>query len=293
MWKPLLDRWLRSINESSQTYIRETVTEGYIKADWFDFYRYNIPKFDSVLIIIIGIVIFWFISRLKVCISHVLAAFITIGILYLIARTNMSTYGKNMINYDRKLQFLNAIMFTDYSQKWNGNAGVLGNPDASFNSPNSENKTYMYLYPIAVDFFYDQRSWVFIHYGGYQKSLSNMNTAIEQWWKLKHEKNRRVQHATYNWFLTSCTNCYNAFAEIYEGVTLTEDFQSKYRDGLATVGEILQGLREDINQYLSDDFKRGKDIDIQWFTVENNRFPQPNDCELPDAFPWQSYIPTQ
>ena len=293
MWKPLLDRWFRSINESSQNYIRETVQEGYTKADWFEFHRYHIPRYDWIVLLIAGLFIYWTLSRINVQLSHIFSFIITIGILYIFARTNMINYSNDMVSYDRKLRFLNAIMFTDHPQDWSSIAGALARSKSSFESPIPSNKTYMYLYPIAVDFFYDQRSWVFIHYGGYQKSLMNMNSAIEQWWSLKQEKNRRVQQAVYSWFLTACTNCYNGYAEIYEGLTLTKDFQDKYREGLKSLGEILQGLREDAISYLSEEFMKGEGVDTHWFVVENNRFPLPDDRELPDAAPWQGYIPTQ
>lgn len=292
MWKVLLDQWARLASESFQSTLNKNILESYRNEDVISFYQKYIPKSEWVFTAIIVLSVFWVISRFQLASQHLFGLFIAFFVFYLYGRTQVQSFSESLSINDTELRFLNAIMFTDHTYDWQSQSAALPSESKSLSSPISANKSYLYLYPIATRFFYEQRYLIYLHFGGYRDALSRMNSIIQHWWSLKHSQRNDLLKAYYSWFLTDCTKCVNHFSEIYNGLTLTTEIQENYRTALRQLEEIIQGMREDCREYISSILGQ-EQIDHSWFLVESNKYPVPNDEGAPDCDPSHSYIPNQ
>jgi len=290
MWKVLLDQWTRLASESFQSNLEKN--SAYAGEDVISFYQKYIPKNEWVFIGVILITAFWVLTKFEMSSQHIFALIVVVGIFYLQGRSQIKSFGESLELNDTELRFLNSILFTTHTYNWQSQAAAIPTEERSLSTPIPANKSYLYLYPIVVRFYYEQRYLVFLHFGGYRDSLTRMNHLIEHWYLLKRTQRLDLLKAYYTWFNADCTKCVNHFAEIYNGLTLTPDFQENYRTALRQLEEIIQGLREDCREYITSIL--GKDeINNSWFSVESNQFPLPNDAGAPDCDPTHSYIPNQ
>lgn len=286
MHKILLDRIAYLAGENLETNLLKHVTESYRQDDVLSFYQKYISKSGWVFAIFCMCLVFWVLQSFQIGSQHIFSLIVVILFFYLYARTEIKSFTSIFEQQDTELRFLNAILFTYHTYDWKSQSAGLPSEDKSMSSPIFGNKSYLYLYPLAVRFFYEQRYLVYLHFGGYRDSLTSMNSLIEHWWALKHTTQKNTLQALYSWFLMDCTNCYNHFAETYHGLILTPDFQDNYRTGLKQLQEIIQGLREDARDYLSELFLKSE-IDHEWFLITSNEFP------VAYSSPEQTFIPSQ
>lgn len=292
MWKVLLDEWARLSSESLQSDLNRNLLESYKHDDIISFYQNYVSKSEWVRLGVICVISFFFLSRFSLSSSHIFALAVIVIFFYLYGKSQVKSFTSDMVNMDTELRFLNAILFTYHTYDWQSQSSGIPNPETSMTAPIPENKSFLYLYPLAVQFYYNQRYLIYLHFGGFRDSLSCMNHIIEHWWLLKKTTRKDLLKAYYTWFISNCTKCVNHFAEIYYGLTLTPEYQENYRTALRQLEEIIQGLRNDATAYI--DSVLGKtDIDHGWFVVESNWFPVANDSEVPDANVSHSYIPNQ
>lgn len=293
MWKVLLNEWARLSTETSQSILNKNILESYRQEDVLSFYQKYIPKNEWVFLGLCAVLGFWIVSQYDFGARHLFAFFAIGSIIYLYGRTQVRTFTESLELTDTELRFLNSILFTDRTADWQSQAAALPENDKSFSSPLPANKSYLYLYPVASRFYYEQRYLIYLHFGGYRDSLRRMNQVLQHWDALKRSTELRIVQANYEWFLTDCTKCVNHFAEIYEGLLLNTDTQTNYQTALRQLQEIIQGLREDAKDYLQQVLEEKTEINTEWFPVLTNDFPMPNDAEAPDCDPSHSYIPNQ
>lgn len=143
-----------------------------------DYYNDNIydiinkvPKANIIIYIFIIFVIFNFVGRLEIRLNEILVYMICIVLIYILLKKDYTQFIDYTIIKKNQLKFLHKLMFNspwDYERETN----VIIKPI------NSNNKSYLYLNPLIVEFFYNIREYSQYNISSYVNSLIHCNNVI-------------------------------------------------------------------------------------------------------------------
>lgn len=153
----------------------ENVTNYFDKIDYYDNNIYNLitklPKSNIIIYIFIIFFIFNFISRLEIRLNEILVWIICLVLIYILLKKDYTDFIDYTIIKKNQLKFLHKLMFNgpwDYERETN----IIIKP------LNSNNKSYLYLNPLIVQFFYNIREYSQYNISSYVNSLIHCNNVI-------------------------------------------------------------------------------------------------------------------
>ena len=162
---------LNKINNSSDD------INTYFKND--DLYNNNIyeilskiPKYNIIVYIFIIFLIYNFIKKLEIRLNEILVWIICILLIYLLIKKDYTQFIQYTIVKKNQLEFLHKLMFDDYTWDYEKKNNLLLKPI------NSNNKSYLYLNPLIVEFFYNIREYSQYNISSYVNSLLHTNNVI-------------------------------------------------------------------------------------------------------------------
>lgn len=132
----------------------------------------KIPKYNIVVYIFIIFLIYNFINKLEIRLNEILVWIISILLIYLLIKKDYTQFIQYTIVKKNQLEFLHKLMFDDYTWDYEKKNNLLLKPI------NSNNKSYLYLNPLIVEFFYNIREYSQYNISSYVNSLLHTNNVI-------------------------------------------------------------------------------------------------------------------
>jgi hypothetical protein len=147
--------------------------------DNLDYYNNNIydiikklPKYNIIIYIFIVFILFNFFGRLNIRLNEVLVTFISFVLIYFLIKKDYTEFIEYTKVKKNELNFLHKLMFDDNTWDYERKTNVLVKP------LNSNNKSYLYLNPLLVQFFYNIREYSQYNTVSYVNSLLHCNNVI-------------------------------------------------------------------------------------------------------------------
>lgn len=194
---------------------------------------------NSIFIyIIIGFFIFVFFNFFKLETKHLIALIISVMVIIYLFQKDYLDFTNYIKDNSNKIKFLNKLLFNDTN--WNY-ADIQGD-FLSLNKPYQ--KSYLYLNPLIVDFFYNIREFTQYNINSYTECLKNVNNIIGL--------NQQVSRKLYNPYLDYTTailfreNALNALSSIIYNIPSTIILDNKLYDSVNNLQELLNAHILDI-----------------------------------------------
>ena len=192
----------------------------------------TIPKYYIIIYIFIGLLIFSVVSKLNVEIKHImifLIAYVVIGYLF---KNNFFQFNNFITDYNNKLKFINKFMFnTEFvSNISNNNINIL--------PATSRKKSYFYLNPLLIDFFYDSRQFVVYNVSSFVNTLIHCNNILGLCYQMKNNIDKSWNN--YNIVKIEMEKALNEYSSIIYNVPLGSLSQDNLKDYTDELQKILQ-----------------------------------------------------
>jgi len=162
---------LDNINKTSNN-----INNYFDKADSYNTNIYDIikklPKYNIIIYIFIVFILFNFFARLNIRLNEVLVTLISFVLIYFLIKKDYSEFIEYTQVKKKELNFLHKLMFNDGTWDYERRTNVLIKP------LNTNHKSYLYLNPLLVDFFYNIREYSQYNISSYVNSLLHCNNVI-------------------------------------------------------------------------------------------------------------------
>jgi hypothetical protein len=171
----------------------ENVSSYFNNIDYYNDNIYDlinkVPKYNIIIYIFIIFIIFNFIGRLKIRLNEILVWMICVVLIYILLKKDYTQFIDYTIIKKNELNFLHKLMFDgkwDYERETN----LIIKPI------NSNNKSYLYLNPLIVQFFYNIREYSQYNISSYVNSLIHCNNVISYDYQCKLGLNNEYDNYT-------------------------------------------------------------------------------------------------
>lgn len=198
-----------------------------------DYYNTNIydiinktPKYNIIIYIFIIFLIYSFINKLTIRLNEILIFLISIVLIYFLIIKDYTQFIEYTQQKKRQLNFLEKLMF---------------------NMPNK--KSYLYLNPYLVDFFYNMREYSNLNITAYTNSLLHCDNLI----KLDYQTNLGLNDIRDNYqiAIVEKNNALNEFNSIIYSLTSSQISYKKFSKSIIILHELLNNHIMNISKKLS------------------------------------------
>jgi len=193
---------------------------------------YDLPKNLIVFYILIALIIYFIISRLNIKINEILTFLVCSIVIYFLIQKDYNSFTLFTKKKNEELLFLNKIMMNKtYKIENNINNNVLES------NVIKNNKSYLYLDPLIIDFFYDIRECVKYNISAYTGALKHSNNLIG----LEYETTLGLNREYYNYevAIEESKKALNEFQTLIYTIPSTIINFNKFQNSLKTLHEIL------------------------------------------------------
>lgn len=198
----------------------------------------NLSNNNIFIYIVIGFFIFVFLNFFKLEIKHLIALIISVMVIIYLFQKDYLDFTNYIKDNSTKIKFLNKLLFNDTN--WNY-ADVQGD----FLTLNKQyKKSYLYLNPLIVDFFYDIRDLSQYNINNYVNCLGKVNNIIGI--------NQQVSRNSYDPFIEYPNailyreEALNALAAIIYNLPSSYVLDTKLYDAVSKLQELLNAHILDI-----------------------------------------------
>ena len=201
--------------------------------------QYNdIPNSDKLIYFFIIIFVFIFLNKFDIQLKQIFAlilSFLVISVLLIKSNSNVKTFNKNK---QLQLDFLNKLMFNDNRYIY---ASI-----SDFDIKPTLNKSYLYLNPAIVEFFYNIREYSQLNTAAYVDSIIHANNLIG----INEQVNIGVIdiYQNYNVAYEEYKKSLKSLSYVIYNLTTTHGGKSdeKYNKSLIILQELLLNIIENI-----------------------------------------------
>lgn len=162
---------LDNINKTSNN-----INNYFDNADSYNTNIYDIikklPKSNIIIYIFIVFILFNFFSRLNIRLNEVLVTLISFVLIYFLIKKDYYEFIEYTQVKKKELNFLHKLMFNEGTWDYERRTNVLVKP------LNTNHKSYLYLNPLLVQFFYNIREYSQYNISSYVNSLLHCNNVI-------------------------------------------------------------------------------------------------------------------
>ncbi len=250
---------LDNINKTSNNLNNYFDNSDYYKNNIYDIIK-KLPKYNIIIYIFIVFILFNFFGRLNIRLNEVLVTLVSFVLIYFLIKKDYTEFIQYTHVKKNELNFLHKLMFDKGTWDYERRTNVLVKP------LNTSNKSYLYLNPLLVAFFYNIREYSQYNITSYVNSLlhcnnvigleyqsklglnntyANYTVAIEETQKALNELNSVI----YN--LPSTLVTYNKFDE---SVKYLHSLLNQHISNMATVFKNQNKYNEMTNQMMPDSF---------------------------------------
>ena len=220
----------------------------------------KIPKYNIIVYIFIIFLIYNFINKLEIRLNEILVWIICILLIYLLIKKDYTQFIQYTIVKKNQLDFLHKLMFDDYTWDYEKKNNLLLKPI------NTDNKSYLYLNPLIVEFFYNIREYSQYNISSYVNSLLHTNNVIGFEYEARIGLNNKYDN--YEVAVVETKKALNELNSIIYNLPSTLVTYNKFKDSI----KILHGL---LNQHL---------IDMSILFKNTNKLNDINVGKMPDNF---------
>ena len=167
IFKNILD----NINKTSNNLNNYFDNADYNNNNIYDILK-KLPKYNIIIYIFIVFILFNFFSRLNIRLNEVLVTLISFVLIYFLIKKDYTEFIQYTHVKKNELNFLHKLMFDKGTWDYERRTNVLVKP------LNSNNKSYLYLNPLLVTFFYNIREYSQYNIKSYVNSLLHCNNVI-------------------------------------------------------------------------------------------------------------------
>jgi hypothetical protein len=232
----------------------------------------NFLKVKYIFIIVLSIFIF---NYINVNISHLTAIIIAIIIIFYFINKDNNNFISFFNSQEEKIKFLDSILFSDKSTE---QTAALQNIQKYLNFDPMKLKSYLYLDPVIVQFFFLNSTFVNFHYTAYKSCLMAMNYLIYM-----HNlfKNPGMNYAylemdvAYQLRTEALNNLHSMIYKLPPDEKINSQYEQAMRDLLSITDQMLIDMIAILKK------NENKNINIYWKPLHFFQ-EQPNDTELPD-----------
>jgi hypothetical protein len=232
----------------------------------------NFIKVKYIFIIVLSIFIF---NYINVNISHLSAIIIGLVIIFYFINKDNNNFISFFNSHEEKIKFLDSILFSDKSTE---QTAALQNIQKYLNFDPMKLKSYLYLDPVVVQFFFLNSTFVNFHYTAYKSCLMAMNYFIYM-----HSlfKNPGMNYAylemdvAYQLRTEALNNLHSMIYKLPPDEKLNYQYEQAMRDLHSITDQMLIDMIAILKK------NENKNINIYWKPLHFFQ-EQPNDTELPD-----------
>jgi len=188
----------------------------------------RLPKKYLLIYILIIFLIFNFISRFNIRLNELFALFISIIVIYYLMEKDYTSFILFANTKKRQLKFLHKLMFDNNDWITITNNYFIAKP---FNSPE---KSYLYLNPLIIQFFYNIKNYSSFNISSFVNSLFHCNNIIGIEYEISIGLNR--DYLNYENAIYEKDNALNELSSVIYNLPNAE--LNKYKDAI----KILQSL---------------------------------------------------
>lgn len=213
----------------------------------------KLPKDNIIIYIFIVFCVYNFISRLKIRLNEILSFIVCLVILYILSQKDY----KEFINYTDikkdQINFINKLIFNgkvwDYVKKNN----------IFIESLNLREKSYLYLNPAIVEFFYNLRLFSKYNISSYINSIIHCNNII----RIDYETKLGLNSEYYNFeiALDEKKKALNELNSLIYNLPSTVVSYNNFNDSIKILQSLLNKIINDMS-ILFKDLNKTKEINI-------------------------------
>jgi hypothetical protein len=159
------------VNTSSNNINSYFENSDYYNTNIYDIYT-KIPKSNIIIYIFIVFIVFNFISRLEIRLNEIMTFLVSVILIYILLKKDYSEFIKYTNVKKSQLDFLHKLIFNDTDVDYAKVADIFLKP-AGHNE-----KSFLYLNPLIVEFFYNLRNYSQINISAYVDSIIHSNNVI-------------------------------------------------------------------------------------------------------------------
>jgi hypothetical protein len=220
----------------------------------------KIPKYNIIIYIFIIFLIYNFINKLEIRLNEILVWIICILLIYFLIKKDYTQFIKYTIVKKNQLEFLHKLMFDDYTWDYEKKNNLLLKPI------NTDNKSYLYLNPLIIDFFYNIREYSQYNISSFVNSLLHSNNVIGFEYESKIGLNNKYDN--YEVAILESKKALNELNSIIYNLPSTLITYNKFKDSIKVLHSLL-------NQHL---------IDMSILFKNKNKLDDINVEKMPDNF---------
>jgi hypothetical protein len=201
---------------------------------------YNLPKNLIVFYILIALLIYFIIKQLNIKLNEILTFLICSIVIYFLIQKDYSSFTKFTKMKNEQLLFLNKIMMNKtYKIENNINNNIL-------DSNIVKDKSYLYLDPLIIDFFYDVRECAKYNISSYTNALKHSNILLG----IEYESNIGINRKYYNYEMAveQSKKALNEFQALIYSIPSTIISYNKFEGSLKILHQILNAHLIKMNQ---------------------------------------------
>jgi hypothetical protein len=238
----------------------------------FDIYKIlnKLPNYYIIIYIFIAFLLYNFISRYNISLNHIFILLISIVIIYFLIKFNYN----NFMNYTKlkkiQLDFLHKLIFHNqytYALK------------DDFNIKPNIQKTYLYLDPLIIDFYYNIKEYSQYNISSFVKSILHCNNILSIIYDAKIGLNRK--YLNYQTVIYETKNALNELNSVIYNIPSSVISFNKFKNSISVLHQLLNKHIYD----LSNLFKTNNKIeDINLHKMPDNFYDEyfiisPNDTD--------------
>lgn len=225
----------------------------------------KMPKYNFIIYILIIFLIFHFIHKLKIGLNEILAYLVCIVLIYLLIKKDYSQFIQFTEIKKNELDFLHKLMFN------NKDVDLAKQTNLIIKPAGSSQKSYLYLNPLIVTFFYNIRQFSQINISSYVNSLIHCNNVIGIDYQCKIGLDRK--YLNYEMAIEESKKALNELNSLIYNLPSTKLSYIKFDDMI----KILHGL---LNKHI---------LDIGILFKNQNKLVDITIHQMPDNF-YDSYF---
>jgi hypothetical protein len=194
----------------------------------------KLPNFYYILYILIIFLIFNFISKFEIRLNDILTFFISIIVIYFLIRINFKKFNNYTKTKELQLDFLHKLMFDEdfsYALK-----------DDFIIKPTRQ-KSYLYIDPLIVEFFYEIREYSQYNISSFVRSLFHCNNILSIIYDSKIGLNR--EYLNYETVIFETKGALNELSSVLYNTPNNKITFNKFRYSITKLHKIL-------NQHIYD-----------------------------------------
>lgn len=228
------------VNTSSNNINSYFENSDYYNTNIYDIYT-KIPKSNIIVYIFIVFIVFNFISRLEIRLNEIMTFLVSVILIYILLKKDYSEFIKYTNVKKSQLDFLHKLIFNDTDVDYAKLSDLFFKPD------DHNQKSFLYLNPLIVQFFYNLRNYSQVNISAYVNSIIHSNNVIGLYYQstigidrnylnyeLAIEETKKALN-DFNSFIYNIASAKKAYNRLEESIKILHSLLNKHISDMAVI----------------------------------------------------------